>query len=298
MRCRGRRRAAILLGLVAWACAPGAAAQDADLQRVDSLTDQGRVTLAREALQGWWDREWDGAERQARQRALWLRGKLTVDPSQARRDYQRLVLEYPGGPYAAQALLRLGRAAEARGRLVEAAGHFDQLIRDYPNSPHRLEARRWRDEHGAAVTRAVREGAAGGEDVAEAAAAVPSDEDVPDEDAAAEDTRERSAREEAGAEEAGSGEPAPESRTEAEARTLAVQLGAFGAPDRARALARRARARGLEIRLVRVEGSDLVRVRAGRFASRGSARDLRARIRGMDLEAFIVTDADRESPIQ
>lgn len=278
MRCRGRRRGAILLGLVAWACAPGAAAQDADLQRVDSLTDQGRVTLAREALQGWWDRAWDGAERQDRQRALWLRGKLTVDPSQARRDYQRLVLEYPGGPYAAQALLRLGRVAEARGRLVEAAGHFDQLIRDYPNSPHRLEARRWRDEHGAAVTRAVREGAAGGEDVAEEAHAVPSEEDVPDE--------------------AGGGEPAPESPTEGRARTLAVQLGAFGAPESARDLARRARERGLEIRLVRVEGSDLVRVRAGRFASRGSARDLQARIRGMDLEAFIVTDADRESPIQ
>jgi cell division protein FtsN len=57
-----------------------------------------------------------------------------------------------------------------------------------------------------------------------------------------------------------------------------------------------ARRRGLEPRLVRVPGSDLVRVRVGRFQDGGEAMDLRERLRGMGMEAIIVQDASREAP--
>lgn len=258
-------RSALLAGgvaLLAWT--PGAGAQEArGLDGVDSLIADGRIGTARRILQEWWDEALAGADRRDRQHALWLRGKLTVDPDQALRDFQRLVVEYPGGPYTADALLRVAQAADARGRLVEAARRYDQLVREYPSSPHGLEARRWLDAHGPAVSRAQRS--------APEAAPGPSERSE-----AAPDTME---------------EPEP-------AGPVAVQLGAFSTVERARSLAELARAEGFEVRLVRVGGSELVRVRAGRFPDRSAARDLLDRVRGTGLQADIVTDAREESPIR
>lgn len=293
---RGIRRlvpAALVAGAGLVSGAP-AAGQEAGLERIDSLVAEGRVTLAREALQAWWDAASQPADRRDRQRALWLRGRLTVDPAQARRDYQRLVLEYPGGAYTARALLRLGRHAHAEGRLVEAAEHLERLVRDYPDSPRRLEARRWLDENGEAVARARRQ-AAREEVPEEPAGEVDAGDEAPVEPDARADSAGTSPMEGAG--EAPDG-AAGEEAEPAAAGPVAVQLGAFSGPERARALARRARELGLDVRLVRVEGSELIRLRAGRFPTREAARDLRRRIRGMDLESVIVTDADRERPIQ
>lgn len=263
-------------------------AQEPSLERVSSLSDDGRVSEARSALQSWWDAEWDQASADERQRALWLRGTLAVDPSVARRDYVRLVLEHPGGRHSAEALLRLAQSHAVAGRPVAAARRYEQLLREYPDSPHRLEARRWLDEHreevGRARAEAERDAArtGGARDSASAAGG-------PGGAAAAGSARDTAAP----------GAPAEEQAADTERGAVSVQLGAFGSEERARRLLQRAREEGVTgLRLVRVEGSDLIRIRTGRFSSRRAASSLRSRIEEQGFATAVVTDADRESPVQ
>ena len=120
------------------------------LVQIDSLVMEGRTEDARQALMTWWDQVDAPANSRKRaptvrtelQHAVWLRAVLTVDPVQAAVDYQRLVVEYPGGLYSDRALLRLAQAAEARGDAVRAREHLRTLLRDYPTSPARLDAGR------------------------------------------------------------------------------------------------------------------------------------------------------------
>lgn len=124
------------------------------LEAVDALASAGRTEEARATLESWWEDDRPTAGRRDRQRALWLRAVLTVDPSMAGLDYQRLVLGYPGGPYSDDALTRLGFISAADGNLVRAADFFRTLVRDYPRSPERRGARAWLSENGAAVEEA------------------------------------------------------------------------------------------------------------------------------------------------
>lgn len=240
------------------------------LDGVDSLTARGRVEEARETLTAWWDARFQDASPLQRQRALWLRGKLTVDPGMARRDYLRLVLEYPGGPHSADALLRLGQAEHGAGRMAAAGRYFEQLLRDYPDSPHRLEARRWLDENRESVARARADAAPATEEPSTPA-------DAPDPAATPTET------------------PAAGG---ASSGSLSVQLGAFSSEERAGELVRAIRAEGFDdARMVRLGGGRLVRVRAGRFSDREDAEALRDRLRDAGFEAVVVTDADAEEPL-
>ena len=95
---------------------PGGAQTDATtLPEIEELAQNGRSDEARAALLGWWEESRVLASREERQFALWLRGRLTVDPSQAVRDFRRLVVEYPGGPFTARALYRLARRLMKEG---------------------------------------------------------------------------------------------------------------------------------------------------------------------------------------
>jgi hypothetical protein len=102
---------------------------------------------ARVGLESWWTVRFSGASRADRQRGIWLRGKLTVDPSMAELDYHRLVLEFPGGAYSDDALFRLALSAEERGDLREAQKLFEELLEDYSVSPRAGEARVWLNSH-------------------------------------------------------------------------------------------------------------------------------------------------------
>jgi len=113
------------------------------LDRVDDLVQAGRTEDARATLLRWWSRVLPRASRRDVQRGLWLRARLTVDPSQAALDYQRLVVEYPGGPYSAQALFRLAQAAWESGDSAEAARDVARLARDYPGSRVGGDAEAW-----------------------------------------------------------------------------------------------------------------------------------------------------------
>ena len=95
-------------------------------------------------------------------------------------------------------------------------------------------------------------------------------------------------------------EPAAEPPAEVvpDPRRFSVQLGAFAEEERARALYRRANDAGLQARIVRMEGTSLLHVRAGLFDSAGPASELLRRVGGMGFVAALVRDANREERIQ
>lgn len=231
------------------AVGPGQVTAQQALQSVTALVSQGRSDQARRALIEWWDEQWPGASRRDKQRGLWMRARLTVDPALAALDYQRLVVEYPGGPYSDRALYRLAQAAEARRDARGAARHFETLAVDYPVSRHAATATEWLGRNPAAVA-ALR------------SAEVAAIEEAP----------------------VGSG-------------GYAVQLGAFSDATGARRVADRAEAEGFSVRMVRVPGSTLVRVRVGRFENQEDALELMRRVKAGGFEVALVTDAAQEGPI-
>jgi hypothetical protein len=229
------------------------------LALADSLARSGRAEEARHVLMAWWDRERSEAPRGQLEHAIWLRGVLTVDPEQAALEYRRLVVEFPGGRYAARSLARLARVAAASGDTLEAVRAWEALLREHPGSPDRVDARVWLRRHGQPDSSDGPEGTAspGVADGPEATAGMPP----------------------------------------GRVGDHAVQLGAFDSDTRARELLEQARAAGLEARLVRVSGSQLIRVRSGRFRTEVEARARRGRIVRLGFEALVVDDAAREVPL-
>jgi hypothetical protein len=235
------------------------AQEGASLNEVEALAAQGRIMEARETLETWWTTRFSTASRIDRQRGIWLRGKLTVDPSIAEMDYRRLILEFPGGPYSDDALVRLGLSAEVRGDLREAEGFFQDLIRSYPTSPRVPEAEDWVRSHEDAI------------------AALPAAGSVQETD-----------RGEAGSETMAGG---------SEEGRFCIQLGAFGSLDRARGLAVSLSSAGYEPRIVRTPGSGLARVRLGRFSNREGAEGLARELEEKGYTAILATDAHEEEKV-
>jgi len=227
------------------------------LDRVEELTRAGRTEGARELLLRWWN-DHDGASRQDVQRGLWLRGRLTADPARASLDFRRLVVEFPGGPFSDLALFRLAQAEYAAGDSTAAAREVTRLAREYPASSARRAAQAWLAAAGPVPPRSER-----------AAPAVAASGDV----------------DRAGAVGATS-----------DVGPFSVQLGAFAQRDRAEALRIKAADAGFEARLATVPGSDLVRVRVGRFDSGEDARAILDRVRDRGFAAMLVRDAGRERP--
>ena len=215
------------------------------LAQIDSLVMAGRTEDARQSLMTWWDRvnapddskERAPAGRTEQQHALWLRAVLTVDPAQASVDYQRLVVEYPGGPYSDRALLRLAQAAEARGDFVRAQGHLRSLLRDYPTSPARLDAGRMLP----AVESAVNVQALGDPVVSPAPTPVPAGPWTVQLGAFADPDRARALREEIGA-----GHLNARIVVVPPSRLIRVRTGRFKSKARAEGLRSALAARGLE----------------------------------------------------
>jgi len=230
-----------------------------ELDEVERLARDGQTEEARKILGSWWEPGFAEADRDGRQRGLWLRGVLTVDPALARLDFQRLMVEYPGTEYAARAIVRLARAAEARGEIDEAADLFGRLVRSYPTSVEQEGGRRWLDERGFVLAPSGAEPsrtlASPGEESAESV-------EVP---------------------------------ISSGARRWAVQFGAFSSEARALTLLKDLRGAGLDVRIVQVEGSPLFRVRAGRYETETVAMEEMHRLRSRGMDVTVVSNADRES---
>jgi cell division septation protein DedD len=118
----------------------GVAAQE-ELDRVDRLVEESRYGEARSVLERWWESHDGQPPRADLARGLWYRAILTIDPTLAEMDYRRIVVEYPGGEKADEALLRLAKGAELVGDRSAARRYLEILVQDYPGSPHRVEGR-------------------------------------------------------------------------------------------------------------------------------------------------------------
>jgi len=262
---------AALLAVLALATAFPVAAQSS-LEEVERLTRMGRTEEARATLSDWWEGDRASASRRELQRGLWLRGRLTVDPIQAELDFQRLAVLYPSGQFTPDAILRLAQASWAMGDGASARRHVETLERDYPGSDALDRARGWMADAGPLPPPgdAARRSAVGEE-------ARPDEQTPPDE--------------------------APESDPEAEEgasdvpMNYSVQLGAFGERERARALYDSVRGEGVDVRIVRVEGSPFTHVRVGRFAERSAAVELLEELTAMGINAALVRDERPEEPV-
>ncbi len=247
---------ALILAVMVLTPVGGLPAQDQDLLgQVEALLAQGRVEEARSTLLVWWESDLQRASRMDRQRGLWLRGQLTVDPALAELDFRRLTVEYPGGAYSDQAHFRLALLAEARGEGEEALAHLRTLARDYPTSPLRP-----------GVEEKLRQA-------------------LPPEPLFTKVTATRL-------------EPHQGPILEGNRHPYAAQVGAFRSMGGALSLSQRLRAAGEVPRLVKVPGSDLIRVRVGRFATREEAAVVIRELERRGFEATLSTDALGEEEIR
>ena len=139
-------RQALILSFFSF-IAPGLASGQQNLDTVDALAMSGRTEEARTVLEMWWNDERRKSSRSDQQRGLWLRAVLTVDPNMATLDYQRLVVEYPGGPYSDKALVRLAMISNADEKLLDAARYYRNLLQDYPQSVERVRALQWLSDY-------------------------------------------------------------------------------------------------------------------------------------------------------
>jgi len=238
--------------------AAGPVSAQSGLEEVEALTRLGRADEAREALTEWWESDRTDASRRELQRGLWLRARLTVDPVQAELDFQRLAVLYPSGQFTPQAILRLAQSSFAMGNEDEARGYVATLVRDYPSSEARSDGEVW----------------------LVAAGPVPPPGDTPM----------RAVEEEVEV------EPEPEEADVVAVSNYYVQLGAFAAEARAFALYDEVLDAGVDVRVVRVEGSRFTHVRVGRFADREGAVDRLEELTAAGINAALVRD-DREEEV-
>lgn len=263
------RRCVPLLAALVMAVAWSLPVSAQSLGQVDQHLRDGRLQEARSTLL-----EWEAANpsprRSERQRSLWLRGLLTLDPEEASSSYARLIVEYPGGPFTDRALLRLALAADLRGDADEAAIHYAQLARDHPTSPLQARAEQWLRENPQVTADASGSSSA-------PSSAAPS-----------------------GAGSTGtstSSGTAPRTTAPGEDVGYTVQLGAFSDRRWADDLATRLQDAGFEPRVVRLGDDALLRVRVGRYRTRAEAVVVRDEVRAAGFEASLSTDAQRETSV-
>lgn len=278
-------RALFLCGLLLLAAKP-LRAQDAGsvgLDRVIEYIDAAHFDSARSALQRWHATRAPSALPAERAAAASLTARLERDGAAAREAWLALALAHPFSPDAGLALLRVGQAAVLAGDTLTARVYLTRLHDDFPGSGHGAEAYLWLSRthqlarRGASACDAARAGLAEGGS-AEVLGLL------------------RLQQERACI--AGAADPTPPAPvTVTPGGRFAVQSGAFRARAGADALMARLRQAGLQPRLVRVPGNDLMRVRVGAFEEQADAVAARDRLRSEGFDAVLVDDATRETPV-
>jgi len=288
----------LLAGIVAVALASGPPPLEAQarpdggrqtLAATEAALAEGRYPEARARIEAWWQEGEAGRDRADIQKAIWLRARLTVDPQAAELLYRRLVVEFPGGDFSDQALLRLSLGARARGEVEVARRYLEILIRDYPGSPYRVEARTALAQLDGARQPAPATAAGGaGQAPVQPPAQVPPGRAQPPPPPAQTPPPPTPAPT----------PPPAQARTQAQpAGAFALQFGAFGQVASAVSLSEELGRAGLDVRIVRVEGSPLIRVRLGRFGSREDAEAHARELRERGFDVLVSVDGDRETPV-
>ncbi len=275
--------------------APGASSQTDALQRVEEMAAAGRLSQARTALDRWLDENppaSSDAPPEFQARALLLRGRLSVDLTNARDAYRSLVLSYPSSGPAAEGLLRLGQGLLAEGDAARALTYLQRLDTNHPSSPYRMTGLLWL----ARVHGALRDWPAACETMTRAASG-PVDLELSsllraEKDAACSHPSEMPP---------GPGIPSravqPVSPTAGSTARFTVQVAALRDRTNAEAIAGRIRRAGFDVRISLVHGSALYRVRVGRFTSSSSADATARRLRRLGFDAVIATNVEQEQSL-
>jgi cell division septation protein DedD len=310
---RGRTPAVRAVAWVAlalsFAAAPLAAQSTSSLDRIETLLAEGRLSEARATLERW-ESSSVGSRRpepEDRARARLLQGRLSSDIAEAESAYMSVVLSYPRTRAAPEALLRLGQVLVAvaiadadTATARRATDYLARLVDDYPRSEERPLGMLW-----LARAHEVAGSHADACDVTRDALRT----DIPDPVLASLFEAERetacgaaqdgaSAREATPARTGAEDRPPPVSTRPAEppatVERFAVQTAAVRNREGAEALAGRLRRAGFDPRIVTVAGSELHRVRLGRFANTAPAAQLSRQVRQAGFDAVVVTDAHQE----
>ncbi len=276
-----------ILFAIAFTMTSAGAQTPPSLDRVEDLARAGRAEEARAMLMRWWESAQPTASRRDLQRGLWLRGRLTVDPVQAELDYRRLAIEYPGDRYSDEALLRLAQSAHARGALSAAALALRRLRAENPSGSVRRATEAWLARVGPLPEAVL------ATDEVETSLEPAETRPQP---TAVETRPPPPVRPIADTLAVTAPRSVPTATTPAPSApaTFAVQLGAFSDPAGARRVLAGLVSSGVEGRLVRLDGSPLMRVRTGRFRTREAAAAEARRLSGRGFAVMVVSDVDKE----
>jgi hypothetical protein len=284
-------RAIVCTGIAAIAFASPARAQaramaTPALDAIDSLITRGQADSARTALDQWLGANSIGPEADGatRAHALFLRGVLSRDWSDAQDAFLAVALAHPTSPHAPFALLRLSQGLFAFAHTgdataaARATGYLERLSNDYPGTPIRAQALLWL----AYAHEANRRTSDACTAAAGAIRAVGDDETA----SLARDVRRRTCTGDS------------DDRLSLPTQIFAVQLGAFRTRESADQLAARSRSAGFNARVVSLEGGSLFRVRAGSFPTQGDAELFADRLRNAGFETAIVNDVRSETTVR
>lgn len=297
-------RISLLVALLIGSASAGLA-QGTEIDRAESLVAEGNYDEARSLLTKWWESSSGGekAPPEVRARALFLRARLASDPAAAQQDYLSVALGYPTTPQAPAALLHLGQTFLATGDIVRANAYLERLTIDYPNNPHRTMGLLWfaRARHAAGrsadACSIARDGAIAAAHDPDLVSLFRVEENTACRAAAARTVTAPPPQPQRQAQ--ANPSPAPAGSTTAGTRPaatgrFAVQVGAFRDRRGAETLAGQLRKAGHEPRIVLIPGSNLWRVRVGRFQSSADAQAYARRVRAQGFTVALVNDAANE----
>lgn len=221
--------------------------------------------------------------------ALYWRASLAATSADAERDYRRVVVEYPLSAHSGDALLQLAQLEVARGDRAPATTHLDRFLLENPQHPERARA-------GLLLVRLLFEQS----DLPRGCSVLRRTlNEVPD---SAVETRNQlqyySPRCAAADANPASQLPLPSSADTARSRRdtattatksgrYTLQVAAFTKRSEADALAKRLKARGIDVRVV--GASKPFRVRVGRYATRAAAAAAAKQLKAKKISA-VVTD--------
>lgn len=284
---------------------PAAAhAQRGLLDHAEARIISGQFPDARDLLERWRRENPRAARSDAEQHAryLLLSGRINTDADSAEYNYLTVAVDYPTARAAPEALLRLAQAHVVRGDTTQATSYLERLLSDYPESELRPLGAVWlarlkakgQNAQMCEVMRGVSAGTnpetieyfkseqkrvCGG-----AVASTPTRPSTPPAVKAKPDS-------------APAPRPAPVERAVPTGR-VSIQVGAYREFSGARGVQRQLESAGFtNVRLVRVPGNQLIRVRIGRYDNRAAAAETLARLANANFSAVLVTDANTETRV-
>jgi cell division septation protein DedD len=136
--------------LVSIALLPSPASSQS-LHLAELFAEQGRIDDARAEVLAWFEIRGDEATPNEVQHGLWLRGRFAKDPAAGLADLDRLVDDYPDGPYTGHALAWLASAAAESGDDARAAALYTRVAQSHAESEPASAARDWLRQRGITV---------------------------------------------------------------------------------------------------------------------------------------------------